>query len=271
MATESPVRMLSSGGIRSGIGPMTDGLRGAGAGGHGTSPTRDGVAQELGLLFKGQNRSRFENVFSGTRDVRDVPQRSGSAPPSVEGSLAAMGGLFNHGPPSPKSANRINKQAIENADIESEQELRSDPAYLAYYYSHINLNPRLPTPLISREHWRLAQQLNSNSRQLLGGIGDKRKLRSVDDNNSKSLFSTQPVLPTHREEPEPLDDENNSLEHLGRQSSSEWLERGEIMGHSAMGMGARPKSLVDLIQVSSRLPCPHLTFLTLFPLSYVRA
>lgn len=85
MATESPVRMLSGGGIRSGIGPMSDGLRGAGAGGHGTSPARDGVAQELGLLFKGQqNRSRFENVFSGTRDV---PQRSGSAPPSVESTL----------------------------------------------------------------------------------------------------------------------------------------------------------------------------------------
>ncbi|CAN5976629.1 unnamed protein product, partial [Sphagnum jensenii] len=90
-----------------------------------------------------------------------------------------------------------------------------------------------------------------------GGIGDKRRLRSLDDSsssNSKSLFSTQPVLPTHREEPEPLEDDIPSpIGNLVRQSSRDWVNRrvDHLMGRSSStGLGApHPKSLVDLIQV----------------------
>uniref|UniRef100_A0A0D9VAV0 PUM-HD domain-containing protein n=1 Tax=Leersia perrieri TaxID=77586 RepID=A0A0D9VAV0_9ORYZ len=79
--------------------------------------------------------------------------RSGSAPPTVEGSMAA---------------------AAAAADAFMEDELRADPAYHSYYYSNGNsINPRLPPPLLSKEDWRSAQRLRPG----LGGIGDGRKPR----------------------------------------------------------------------------------------------
>ncbi|KAL6342327.1 hypothetical protein AAG906_007541 [Vitis piasezkii] len=48
---------------------------------------------------------------------------------------------------------------IENC--EPEEQLRADPAYLAYYCSKINLNPRLPPPLISWENRRLVRHIGS--------------------------------------------------------------------------------------------------------------
>ncbi|XP_060175458.1 pumilio homolog 1-like [Lycium barbarum] len=53
----------------------------------------------------------------------------------------------------------------------SEEELRSDPAYIAYYRSNVNLNPRLPPPLLSKDVCRFAHRLP---------LGDTRKL---DDKN----------------------------------------------------------------------------------------
>jgi pumilio RNA-binding family len=59
---------------------------------------------------------------------------------------------------------------------------------------------------------------------LHSGIGDKRKLRPFDDGRNNSLFSLQPVLPTHKEENECLE----KLVHgnLARQSFAEWFEQG---------------------------------------------
>ncbi|KAM7271079.1 hypothetical protein ACFE04_030293 [Oxalis oulophora] len=87
------------------------------------------------------------DVFSRDRrqqDVVDHVYRSGSAPPTVEGSLNSIGGLFN---------NNNNNNNI------SEDDLRADPAYVNYYYNNANLNPRLPPPLLSKEDWRFAQRL----------------------------------------------------------------------------------------------------------------
>lgn len=87
--------------------------------------------------------SRFmQEAAAGDRERELSMCRSGSAPPTVEGSLSAIGRL-------------------------NDDELRSDPAYLSYYYSNVNLNPRLPPPVLSKEDWR--------STQRLGGIGDRRK------------------------------------------------------------------------------------------------
>uniref|UniRef100_A0A0E0JU83 PUM-HD domain-containing protein n=1 Tax=Oryza punctata TaxID=4537 RepID=A0A0E0JU83_ORYPU len=80
--------------------------------------------------------------------------RSGSAPPTVEGSMGAL-------------------HAAAAADVFLEDELRADPAYHSYYYSNGNINPRLPPPLLSKEDWRSAQRLRPG----LGGIGDGRKPR----------------------------------------------------------------------------------------------
>ncbi|RVW85996.1 Pumilio-like 5 [Vitis vinifera] len=89
-----------------------------------------------------------------------VPNRSGSAPPSMEGSFAAIRNLMT-------PQNNLNSSlaslssAIENS--ESEEQLRSDPAYFAYYCSNVNLNPRLPPPLISRENQRLEESEDDRS------------------------------------------------------------------------------------------------------------
>lgn len=53
------------------------------------------------------------------------------------------------------------------AGLISKEELGSDPAYLSYYYSNVNLNPRLPPAVLSKEGRRPTQRLS--------GIGDRRK------------------------------------------------------------------------------------------------
>eukprot|EP00249_Psilotum_nudum_P021886 c28290_g2_i2 orf=922-4299(-) len=245
MATENPMRIITGDGMRTGLGTLGDGICPPGGA---SASSHEGVAQELGLLLR--RHSRHESVLSRHETV---PYRSGSAPPSVEGSLAAMGGLFADHPSSANLGGRISNSSSGDAIdiVESEQELRSDPAYLAYYYSHINLNPRLPPPLISRENYRFAHRL--------GGVGDKRKPWSFDDSSSKSLFSSQPVLPTHKEEPEPSEEEKSPQGNVMRRVPNEWREFGAdgLMGLLSTGLGPRPKSLVDLIQEDfPRTPSP---------------
>ena len=236
MATESPVRMMA-GGMRGNMGGLGEGLRAENE----SSQTLDGVT-ELGLLLKGS--TRFDNI----RNSGHMPQRSGSAPPSVEGSQAAMGGLFDM-PTSPKGRSS-NAQSGEEDILDAEEAQRADPKYLIYYYNNINLNPRLPPPLISWNNYRLAQRLQSGLGA--GGFGDKKKLRSMDDSSSRSLFSSQPVLPTHREEPEAGEEDMNSpMGALARTVSSDWAERGDSFMGLSSGLGPRPKSLVDLIQVNT--------------------
>ncbi|CAN1231344.1 Pumilio homolog 2 [Linum grandiflorum] len=97
-------------------------------------------------------RSRQEEVEA---DDELSLYRSGSAPPTVEGSLNAVGGLFHGG---------------------GGEELRSDPAYSAYYYSNANMNPRLPPPLMSKEDWRFSQRLKGGGSSVIGG--DRRSVSS---------------------------------------------------------------------------------------------
>jgi len=119
----------------------------------------DELEKEIGMLLREQRRQEADdrerelNIF-----------RSGSAPPTVEGSLSAVGGLFGGG--AVAGAGGAGAGAFSEFHgttdvngIASEEELRSDPAYLSYYYSNVNLNPRLPPPLLSKEDWRFQQRL----------------------------------------------------------------------------------------------------------------
>lgn len=237
------MQLLAASGIRGGLGLGSKTRSPGGLGLNAPSP-QDSVTQELDMLLR--SHTRLDNLL-GRRDTGF--HRSGSAPPSVEGSLASIGGLL--------ASQLAGSGPGDGSDvIDSEQELRSDPAYLAYYYSHVNLNPRLPPPLVTRENYLLAQRLAVN------GLGDKRKLRSFDDSNSRSLFSTQPMLPTHNEEPEFSEDDKSSLGDLLKQV------RGEQGADGFMGLayGNRPKSLVDLIQVCLLLPrCTPTWLCTILP------
>lgn len=74
-------------------------------------------------------------------------------------------------------------------EITDEEKLLTDPTYIAYYNAHVNLNPRLPPPLISRE-----------SRNLVGLTTYARKLNSSDDNQDLNIKMS--LLSTHQEETE---------------------------------------------------------------------
>ncbi|CAN1846746.1 Pumilio homolog 1 [Linum perenne] len=161
----------------------------------------DDLEKEIGLLLREQ-RSRQQADDDLERELNMY--RSGSAPPTVEGSLNAVGGLFGGGPA---------------------EELRSDPAYSAYYYSNVNLNPRLPPPLMSKEDWRFSQRMKGGGSSAVGGIGDRRNVSRADSGMPPGFNSRKA--------------ENGSeLENV--RNSNEWGGDGLI--------GAKQKSLADIFQ-----------------------
>uniref|UniRef100_A0A1J3JGI3 Pumilio-like protein 1 n=2 Tax=Noccaea caerulescens TaxID=107243 RepID=A0A1J3JGI3_NOCCA len=175
----------------------------------------DDYEKEIGVLL-GEQQRRHEEADELERELNLY--RSGSAPPTVDGSMSAAGGLFSGGGGAPfmefGGANKGNGFGLDD------DEFRKDPAYLSYYCANMKLNPRLPPPLMSREDMRVAQRLKG-SNAVLGGIGDRRKV-----NESQSLFSMPPGF-----EPE-----------KPNASSSEWDVNGLI------GLGSKQKSFADIFQ-----------------------
>lgn len=187
------------------------------------------------------NRERDLNIY-----------RSGSAPPTVEGSLNAVGSLLTNSISSSGSGSGFVAGGGSNGSINgilSEDEIRSHPAYLSYYYSHENINPRLPPPLMSKEDWRVAQRFQGGGPSL-GDIGDWRK-KGMDGGDRSSLFSTQPGLSVQQAENDLLELRNAARRNLSRNTSGEWLERGSdgLIGLPAAGLGVRRKSFADILQV----------------------
>ncbi|KAF5205587.1 Pumilio-like protein [Thalictrum thalictroides] len=205
MVTESPLSMLSDMGMR---------------------PYSDDLGKELGLMLREQRR---QDSIDRERELNLY--RSGSAPPTVEGSLAAVGGLYGHGGGGGGGDVSLSdfKGSRNGNGYMAEEELCSDPAYHSYYYSNVNRNPRLPPPSLSKEDWRFAQRFQ-------GGIGDRRKGH---DGSGKSLFSQQPGFSPQKEE--------NEIELRKQQALSEWEGKG-LIGFSGLGLGGRQKSFADIFQ-----------------------
>ncbi|KAM7471957.1 hypothetical protein LguiA_010140 [Lonicera macranthoides] len=215
MATESPVRIVESSRARKwasskDVTPFA-------------SAFNITAADESGFLLEGHE------IYGDLRKV--VPNRSGSAPPSVEGSFTTYGNLVLSS--SLNSSLASSSSVLENC--QSEEELLSDPSYFAYYCSNVNLNPRLPPPIVSRENRHLVCQI--------GGFGNNRKLTSFDDSGDGSLHWSKGSLSTHNEEPED--------NYLAQQDSDDWAESANtlMIGHNAASSAGRCKSLVDSIQV----------------------
>jgi len=203
----------------------------------------DSFQSELELILHEQRNQHF---IKRERDLNIY--RSGSAPPTVEGSVSAVGSLF-------RNPDFIEIDGISNINGGlSEDEIRLHPAYLSYYYSHENVNPRLPPPLMSKEDWRVAQRFQIGGSSL-GGIGDWRK-KLVNDGDSSSLFSMQPGLSVQQDENDLMELRNASGRNLSRQTSSQWLDRGSdgLIGLSSTGLGARRKSFADIVQVIDNYP-----------------
>uniref|UniRef100_A0A2P2MFT6 Pumilio homolog 1-like isoform X2 n=1 Tax=Rhizophora mucronata TaxID=61149 RepID=A0A2P2MFT6_RHIMU len=169
---------------------------------------------------------RLQQEAASDREKELNIYRSGSAPPTVEGSLSSIGGLFD--------ATRLAGIRQNNKDgFLTEEEIRSDPAYVNYYYSNVNLNPRLPPPLLSREDWRFAQQSHGG-----GGVNsvvaDRRKgIRAGDAEGKRSLFAVQPGF--------------GGGKHETRNGGVEWGGDG-LIGLPGLGLGRGQKSITEIIQ-----------------------
>ncbi|OVA18029.1 Pumilio RNA-binding repeat [Macleaya cordata] len=246
MVTESPLQMMSDLDVRK---TLRNGLRG-GSNGH----LEDSLGKEIELML----RERHGNdIIDRDRDLNIC--RSGSAPPTVEGSLTAVGSLFSKNL-DVHSSSGFNRNGNSSRIPFSEEEIRSHPAYLSYYYSHENLNPRLPPPLLSKEDWRVAQRFQAGTSSV-GGIGDRRKedLMINDGYSSKSLFSLQPGLPAENGEADLMELRKVKPRNLTQQQpSAEWLERDTdgLIGLAGVGLGAKRKSLADMLQEGLGRPTP---------------
>lgn len=176
--------------------------------------------------------------FSGNQKFA-APSRSGSAPPSMEGSSVAIRDLRGQ-------KNSGLDSILENLNIGfgrcvSEEELRADPAYVAYYYSNVNLNPRIPPPLVSQENRRLAHH-----------IGDNWRIPSLDDDNKRYLPASRLILSTHKEEHEDDRSPRSEVSHDTTQNTS-----GSVSRQSTSPLPGCYKSIVDLIQEDfPRTPSP---------------
>ncbi|RVW49304.1 Pumilio-like 1 [Vitis vinifera] len=116
-------------------------------------------SEDLGLLIREQRR---QEVAASDREKELSIYRSGSAPPTVEGSLSAVGGLF---------------VAAAMAAIQGLRRRRS-----------------------SAPIQRGAGGGGSGSSSSVGGIGDRRKVGRGGDGNGSSLFSMQPGFNGQKDE-----------------------------------------------------------------------
>ncbi|CAJ2629580.1 pumilio homolog 4 isoform X2 [Trifolium pratense] len=196
------------------------------------------LQSELEMLLHEQRNQQFINRERGY----DI-YRSGSAPPTVEGSLSAFGSLrnFDYG------AN--NNGRSNNDGILTEDEIRSHPAYLSYYYSHESINPRLPPPLLSKEDWRIAQRFQVGGSSSNEGFGDWRK-NVTPNGNSSSLFSVQPGFSLQHAENDLMELRKANGRNIPRQSSPQLLDRHTdgMTRMSGTGLGARRTGYSDILQ-----------------------
>lgn len=217
MATESPMAMVES----SRVGEWPSSKHAAAF----EFPLKNMAAEQSGILLMGQR------CIGDQADI--VPNRSGSAPPNMEGSLASIKNLLM------QHSSRLNSSLANlGSSIEScvpEEQVRSDPAYFAYYTSNINLNPRLPPPLISQENRRLLHQI--------GVFGNNWELTSAEDSGSGSLHLSGGSLSAHKEECEDDTSSRVASDNLAESSTA------PMPGQDTISLSSRHKSLVDLIQV----------------------
>ncbi|KAK4279652.1 hypothetical protein QN277_011395 [Acacia crassicarpa] len=200
------------------------------AGGSNVNRKTEGLQPSSNSNIEETLKSELERILQEQRNPQLIYQerdlnifRSGSAPPTVEGSLSAVGGLLRN-----SDFGQINCRSSNNNGILTEDELRSHPSYLSYYYSHENNNPRLPPPLVSKEDWRVAQrfQVGGSSSE---GFGDWSKNLGA-NGNSSSLFSMQPGLSVQQAENDLMELRKTSGRNLSGRNSAQWIDHHDTDG-----------------------------------------
>ncbi|KAG8380532.1 hypothetical protein BUALT_Bualt06G0025400 [Buddleja alternifolia] len=227
---------------------LTGGIMMRGSNSNGNVETNASLQNELELLLLQQQQQQNQRIFL-EREMDLNINRSGSAPPTVDGALRAAGNLFKNPSFEQFDDNARSSGTDTSLGFLTEEEIRSHPAYLEYYYSNENLNPRLPPPLFSKEDWRLAQRVRAAGFGL-DGIGDSRDKNSIDNDGRSSLFSMQPGLSVKKAEDDLVELRKAALRNISRKNSAEFLDRVSIGlgGPSSSGMGVRRKSFADILQ-----------------------
>ncbi|XP_048565109.1 pumilio homolog 1-like [Triticum urartu] len=190
------------------------------------------------LLRAGGGGARRRGEEAGEKERLSI-FRSGSAPPTIEGSLNAIGGLLRGGGETPRAAAAVPdaEELNGHGGLLSEEELRADPAYLSYYYSHANLNPRLPPPVLTKEDWRSTQRLKAGV-GVLGGIGDRRK--AVQEEAGQGMAAGMSLFP----QTPGFDREEDGNKGVG--GAAEWVDRG---GDGLIGLSlGRQRSFAYMFQ-----------------------
>ncbi|VAH81721.1 unnamed protein product [Triticum turgidum subsp. durum] len=190
------------------------------------------------LLRAGGGGARRRGEEAGEKERLSI-FRSGSAPPTIEGSLNAIGGLLRGGGETPRAAAAVPdaEELNGHGGLLSEEELRADPAYLSYYYSHANLNPRLPPPVLTKEDWRSTQRLKAGV-GVVGGIGDRRK--AVQEEAGQGMAAGMSLFPQNPG----FDREEHGSKGVG--GAAEWVDRG---GDGLIGLSlGRQRSFADMFQ-----------------------
>ncbi|KAK4791541.1 hypothetical protein SAY86_031954 [Trapa natans] len=198
----------------------------------------DDIEEEFAMLLLREQRHHETDDHEHELSI----YRSESAPPTVEGSLSAVGGFFCGSGGDDGSWSRFNEFSVakDRNGFVSEEELRSDPDYLSYYYSNVNLNPRLPPPLLSKEDWRFTQRLKGGGSSTIGGLGYWRKVSRPENGCARRPpFSMPPGFDLTNQEIDPEPDEVHR--------SADWAGDGQI-GLCGLGLGSKQKSLAEIFQ-----------------------
>lgn len=178
------------------------------------TPTANMAAEELVLLRKSPI------VHGNGKDT--VPNRSGSAPPNMEGSFLAIDNL-------------LSQQSFSMNSSLPSLNGAADRSYLAYYRANVNLNPRISSARISRENQHLMHHI--------GEYDNNWGFTSVDDGGNGSLRLSQGALSTHKEESEDDCSPQQSPDGILDQTNRFWA------GHNAAHLAGQQHNLVDFIQV----------------------
>ncbi|KAJ8750858.1 hypothetical protein K2173_016039 [Erythroxylum novogranatense] len=202
MATESPLRMHSHKEAVVFV-PSTPGMSG----------------ENLGLL---RNSQRFHDIG---RDA--VPNRSGSAPPSMEGSFLAISNIISQANFNQDSCDGGLQDVIRSFDTGKQLSL-------TFHGSNANSNVRLPTPPILRENRHVGHHT--------GIFGRNWGLAPVGESDKNSLNVSQPILSTHREETEDECSPQQPCGDVVGRANGFWS--GEHVASSA----GQSRVLVDLIR-----------------------
>ncbi|XP_019082569.1 PREDICTED: pumilio homolog 2-like [Camelina sativa] len=226
----------------------------------------DDYEQEIGVLL-GEQQRRQEEADELERDLNLY--RSGSAPPTVDGSVSAAGGLFSGGGGGGAPFLEFGGGNKGNGFGCDDEELRKDPAYLSYYYANMKLNPRLPPPLMSREDLRVAQRLKGSS-NVLGGVGDRRKLPGLGLGGKQKSFADmfqadmghgnppakQPSRPASRNA---FDENADSKNNLSPSASQGGIGAPSPYSYAAVLGSSLSRNGTPDPQAIARVPSPCLT------------